>query len=194
MKQILIILIFLTFSLSFGQDKESKIYSVFKECNESKIKEEKEYLIQEYGDKVLTKTKEETVLQLFELFLINKNLLSNKSKKSYIELFEKIQNNEVESGLQEKFYNELDFGTYNYFNPSKSCYGYLYQLKLINENSWQYKVVVQFDKFESEGGYRNYNTDFLIKAVKTVPTESFLKLYNRRIFLNWIFIGLVQND
>jgi len=181
-------------SVAFGQNKDSKIDSVFKACNESKIKKEKEYLIEDYGNIVLDKTKDSTILQLFEFFLIKKNLLQDNSKKSYIELFEKIQNKEFESGLQEIFFNELGFGTYRYFFPSKLCYGNLFDLGLINESSWEYKIVSQIDKFEANGGYQNDNTKYLIKAVQTVPEKNFQKIYNRQIFLNLIFIGLSLSE
>jgi len=161
----------------------------FKLCSELKY----EKLITQY----YSRTDEKLILKqnihsLLENYLIQENYLTEISKNGYSELLNKAVRKEIDTKFFEKFKADLEFDPLLLFprNYQSGCYDYLIiQLKILDENSWQYKFRDDYWKSEVEGFLMSDN-GHINNALNKIPEEKFEMLIYRKLFLDLIYIHL----
>jgi len=179
-----IIILFLLTTLSCNSQKKTTeilITQKLEKCYESP-----------YNEKDLKEFYIKNIYQMFENFLREEKYLTEISKKGYLELFSKVEKNELGNDFLVKFYKKLNFDPFQYFrtNTFLHCYGYLYeQLKIIDKKSWIYELVKEFNNFEAYGNM-NLENIYLKKTIEKIPVKEFNEIVYRKIFLDLIFTKL----
>jgi hypothetical protein len=134
----------------------------------------------------------QNIHSLLENSLIQEKYLKEITKKGYTELLNKAKLNLIKPEFFEKFKNDLGFDPDILF-PAEGhsrCYDYLItNLKIIDENSWQYKFRDGYWKSEAYGFLSSDITE-LIKGLNEIPDEKFQMIMYRKVFLNIIFVHL----
>ncbi|WP_204347087.1 hypothetical protein [Psychroserpens algicola] len=129
---------------------------------------------------------------LLENYLIQEDYLKEISKKGYTHLLNNVKLNLIKPEFFEKFKNHLGYDPNILFprGGHSRCYDYLItNLKIIDENSWQYKFRDGYWKSEANGFFISDITE-LIKGMNEIPDEKFQMIMYRKVFLNLIYAHL----
>jgi len=157
----------------------------FELCSEIKY----DRLINEYEHVKGKQIYKRNIHSLLENYLLQENYLTEISKNGYSELLNKAVRKEIKPEFFAKFKADLGFDPLILFplNYQAGCYDYLIvQLKILNENSWQYKFRDDYWKSEAEGFLISDN-GHINNALNKIPEEKFQMMIYRKLFLDLIY-------
>ena len=186
---LLITTIFITACGSTKKETARIIDEKFKVCSDIKY----DRLITTFYPDEEKRIIAENIHSLFENSLLKQGHLTDISKAGYSNLLGKIKRGEVGEESTEKLSQELNFNPVSLFPDSyfTSCYTQLIEeLKLVNENSWQYEFRDAYWKFEAEGDLSSDSANQVEKALQLIPEEKFREMEYRKLFLDLIYMHL----
>lgn len=157
----------------------------FELCSEIRYKNQST----KFGRVPINSIVEKNIHSLSENYLIQEGHLLEISKKGYSELLNKAIRKEIETEFFVKFKDAIEFDPYFLFplNHQAGCYDYLIiQLKILDENSWQYKFRDDYWKSEAEGFLISDN-GHINNALNKIPKEKFEMMIYRKLFLDLIY-------
>ena len=132
---------------------------------------------------------EKNIHSLLENYLIQEGHLLEISKKGYSELLNKAIRKEIKAEFFVKFKTEIGFDPLLLFplNYQAGCYDYLIiQLKMLDEDSWQYKFRNDYWKSEVEGFLLTDN-GHINNTLNKIPEKKFEMIIYRKLFLDLIY-------
>jgi len=139
-------------------------------------------------------TLKRNVFNLFENYLLIEKQLNGVSKKSYLDLFDKIANKNIDYSVTEKFNQEIPHIEY-IINPSGGgtmedigCLDYINSfLKIVDKNDFQFKL---FEKL-TDYHYEDWNNISLIKEmINIIPEKEFEKITYRKVIIRLAYLKM----
>ncbi|TRZ46341.1 hypothetical protein [Robertkochia solimangrovi] len=117
----------------------------------------------------------------FENHLLKNGILTGRTKKDYLILFKKIEENEFQQEDILTIYHKLNFDLNSHIRRSlmldKLCFVEAYESDLYNSENWRYKYMSEVFKINEEGNSGPLN-DFK-KILAPIPEDQFQKAVYR---------------
>ena len=173
-----LLILFLCFTqFSYGQnDRQKTLSTAFEKCYQGNIKTLVKNNIWRPKENIFDG---ERMNELYEKFLMEKEMLASIDKESYITLL-----GNTRKGISNEFSEKMRFNTEGFF-PSWTilrCHDELYRSNTLLESDWQFKYAVLIARFQAEG-----ELDHLKNAIEMIPDSDFKKIYYRHDVLNLVY-------
>lgn len=163
---------------SNGQsDRQKRLSSAFEKCYQSNVKT---LLKKDIWVPKEKRSNGKKMNELYEQFLIEKNLLDSIDKESYTALL-----GNTKKGISNEFSDKMGFNTEGFF-PSWTvlrCHDELYRNHTLSDSDWQFKFATQISSFQASGALKH-----LKNAIEIIPDKEFSKMHYRHDLLNLIYI------
>ncbi len=137
-------------------------------------------------------TDKKNIHKLFEQELIKNGYLADINKNAYLNLFNKIKQNDIDSNFFDQFKVKLGFDPFLLFpfigQAQLKCYDQIILRKeMVDKTSWQYNVMESLWEIEKSGDLNFYDGN-LANALMSIPDEKFELLMYRKLFLDVIYL------